>query len=229
MRVKLIEDHLELATLIRKGLEARDFHVDISRTGENGLEALKDLDFDAVILDLGLPDQDGMAVLRTMRRKHPSLPVLVLTSRVRISDVVEGLDAGADDYMTKPFEMRELEARLRALLRRPSTALGTILSAGDIEFDAGARQVRIDGHGVTMSRREMEVLELLMRRADRTVPKSLIEDNLYGRGETLSSNSVEVLIHRLRRRLDDARSNATIETVHGVGYMITSKDTKPPR
>lgn len=225
MRVKLIEDHLELAALIKKGLEARDFRVDISSTGESGLEAVEALDFDAVILDLGLPDQDGMVVLRTLRRKHPSIPVLVLTSRVRISDVVDGLDAGADDYMTKPFEMRELEARLRALLRRPSTALGNVLSVGDIAFDTGARQVRIGGAGITMSRREMEVLELLMRRADRTVPKSLIEDNLYGMGETLSSNSVEVLIHRLRRRLHDAGSNAAIETVHGVGYMITFKKT----
>jgi DNA-binding response OmpR family regulator len=223
MRVKLIEDHSELAALIKKGLEARDFRVDISATGENGLEALEALNFDAVILDLGLPDQDGLVVLQSLRRKHPSIPVLILTSRVRISDVVDGLDAGADDYMTKPFEMRELEARLRALLRRPSTALGTILSVGDIEFDAGARQVRIGGSTVTMSRREMEVLELLIRRADRTVPKSLIEDNLYGMGETLSSNSVEVLIHRLRRRLQDAGSNAAIETVHGVGYMITTK------
>ena len=224
MRVCLIEDHPDLASLIQKGMKSRDISVDIFGSEEDGLAALELFEFDAVVLDLGLPDQDGMSVLKTLRAEHPSVPVIILTARVGIPDIVGGLDAGADDYMTKPFEMDVLAARLRALLRRPRESLGTTLNVANVQLDCGTREVRVDGKGIPMPRRETEGLELLMRRVGQAVPKTAIEQNLYGLGETLSSNSVEVLIHRLRRRLKAANAKAVVETRYGIGYALIAEE-----
>ncbi len=224
MHILLIEDHQRLAALIRKGLERMQFTVDSCTEGAEGLAALRSSRFDAVILDLGLPDMDGMQVLREMREADNAVPVLVLTSRIRVSDRVQGLDAGADDYLTKPFDMGELVARLRALLRRPSSLVGKILNIGNLTFDTGAREASIAGQALMLTPLETRLLELLVRRGGKVVPKTQLEDNLYGMGETISSNSLEVLVHRLRKKLSDAGAQVSVHTVRGVGYMLTGED-----
>jgi len=224
MRIQLVEDHPQLASLIKKGLESADFQVDVFRTGKDALEAHDFTQFDAMILDLGLPDTDGLKVLDKLRKNQKSLPILILTSRVQIGEVVKGLDQGADDYMTKPFAMEELLARLHALLRRPGTVLGKALITDNLELDTGAREVRVDGSPVRLSPREIEALELLMRRSGKVVPKTAMESSLYGMSETLSSNSVEVIVHRLRRKIEAAGADCAIKTVHGVGYMLIGKN-----
>ena len=224
MRILLIEDHARLASFIRKGLKAAQFDVDVAANGATALEDLECVHYDAAILDLGLPDMDGLDILNVLRAKNNAIPVLILTSRVQLTDKVSGLNAGADDYLTKPFAMAELIARLHALLRRPPTTLGQLLTTGNIELDMQAREARLAGcdHPLPLSRREISVLEQLMRRSGKVTPKDLMEQSLYGAGEDLSSNSVEVLVHRLRKKLTDAGAKATIHTVHGIGYMIMS-------
>ncbi|MFQ5775941.1 MAG: response regulator [Kiloniellaceae bacterium] len=216
----LVEDHVRLAGFIRKGLEAAEFDVDAVETAATAAEALACTRYDAVVLDLGLPDMDGLDLLKSLRRKQTSVPVLVLTSRIQVADRVAGLNAGADDYLTKPFVMEELVARLHALLRRPHQTLGPVLEAGEVTLDVTAREARVAGRPVALSRRELGLLEQLLRRSGKVVPKTLIEQSLYGVGDELSSNSVEVLVHRLRKKLSDAAAKATIHTVRGVGYMI---------
>ena len=224
MRILLIEDHVRLAGFIRKGLKATQFDVDLAANGSEALESIDSVRYDAAILDLGLPDMDGLDLLKELRDKGNGIPVLVLTSRVQLADKVEGLNAGADDYLTKPFAMEELVARLHALLRRPHSALGQTLRTGNLELDVLAREVRRTDcdRVLPLSRRELSILEQLMRRGGKVAPKDLLEQSLYGMGEDLSSNSVEVLIHRVRKKLADAGADATIHTIRGIGYMITA-------
>lgn len=224
MRVLLVEDHERLASLIREGLEKAHLDVDPVTMALEAQQALTAHHYDAMVLDLGLPDRDGLELLRDLRRDKNSIPILVLTSRVQVSDRVTGLDAGADDYLTKPFAMEELVSRIRALLRRPKSALGQILSAGDISLDIGAREARVDGKRLQISPKEMRILEQLLRRSGKVVPKGLLEQGLYGIEDEISSNSVEVLVHRLRKRLLDAGAHAAIHTVRGVGYLILADD-----
>lgn len=225
MRILLIEDHTRLAGLIRKGLSAARFNVDLVGTARDALANIACVAYDAVILDLGLPDMDGLELLGQLRTKAVTVPVLILTSRIRLQDKVHGLNAGADDYLTKPFEMDELVARIHALLRRPQPTLGQTLTVGNLELDTLAREVRTSDlrEPLPLSGREFSVLEQLMRRGGKVVPKELIEQSLYGTGEDLSSNSVEVLIHRVRKKLADMGADAAIHTVRGVGYMIASE------
>ena len=224
MRILLIEDQLRLAELIEKGLQDAGIGVDRFRRGDLGLAALETTGYDGVVLDLGLPDIDGLDLLRAIRRKGKSLPVLILTSRVQVADRVRGLDAGADDYMVKPFAMEELAARLRALMRRPTDTLSQVIQVGNVTFETNARQIGVGGKPVFLSSREVDLLEILMRRVDRVVSKPFLESNLYGSGEELSSNSVEVLLHRLRKKLENADAQLVIHTVRGVGYMLSAGD-----
>jgi len=224
VRVLLVEDHERLASLIRGGLEKAQLDVDPVTTALEALQALASHHYDAMVLDLGLPDRDGLDLLRDLRRDRNSIPILVLTSRVQVSDRVTGLDAGADDYLTKPFAMEELVSRIRALLRRPKSALGQVLSAGDISLDVVAREARLHGERLQISPKEMRILEQLLRRSGKVVPKGLLEQGLYGIEDEISSNSVEVLVHRLRKRLLDAGACATIHTVRGVGYLILADE-----
>jgi DNA-binding response OmpR family regulator len=220
MRLQLIEDHPRLAQLVQKGLRQASFDVDIFDRGDDALAAFEAAHYDAVILDLGLPDQDGLSVLRTLRGRGVSAPVLILTSRIRISDRVAGLDAGADDYVTKPFAMAELVARLHALLRRPQATLGSTLSAGNVALESASREVFVADTPVAFSSREIGALELLMRRKSRTVPKKFLESTLYGIDEPVTANTVEVLIHRLRKKLSEAGAGVDIQTVRGIGYLL---------
>lgn len=220
MRILLVEDHLRLAQTIVEGLSGFGFGVDLFTTVEEGLAATKSMSYDAVILDLGLPDRDGLELIKELRASAIWVPILVLTARDGIDDRVEGLDRGADDYMLKPFAMKELAARLRALLRRPGGPLGNTIDIGNITLDTAARQLKVGGRTVAISPRELDALELLMRRADQVVPKRLFEDSLYGLSDDVSPNTIEALISRLRRRLEAIEAQVSIHTLRGIGYLL---------
>jgi len=224
MRMLLVEDNERLAKTTKQGLERESFAVDTFGTASEAEAALETVSYDAVILDLGLPDGNGLTILRNMREQGSTTPVIILTARDGVDDRVKGLDTGADDYLLKPFAMEELVARVRALLRRPGGALGLTLTAGNISFDTTAREVRVNEVPINVSRREMGVLEQLMRRNGRVVPKDVLEDKLYGFGEEVLSNSVEVHISRLRKRLSKADASITIHTLRGVGYLLSEEN-----
>ena len=224
MRVLLVEDNLRLSTLVRRGLEKEDFTVDGVGTLSDAEAALDTAPYDVVILDLGLPDGDGLDLLRAMRAQGSHVPVLVLTARDGVDDRVKGLNAGADDYLLKPFAVEELTARLRALLRRPDGALGLSLSAGNITFDTSAREVRVGTELLKISKKEMGVLEQLMRRSGRVVPKDMLECKLYGFDDDVSANSLEASFSRLRKRLAQVDAAVSIHTLRGVGYLLSDSD-----
>ncbi|MBC8269268.1 MAG: response regulator transcription factor [Rhodospirillaceae bacterium] len=224
MRLLLVEDNQRLAETTKEGLEKESFTVDWFDTVGESEAAIETVSYDAIVLDLGLPDGDGMDILKQLRARKSSTPVLILTARDGVDDRVKGLDGGADDYLLKPFAMAELIARVRALLRRPGGALGLALTAGNVSFDTAAREVRVDENVISVSRREMGVLEQLMRRYGRVVPKDILEDKLYGFGEEVTSNSVEVHISRLRKRLSKANADISVHTLRGVGYLLSEDD-----
>ena len=219
MRILLVEDNDELRALLIRGLEAAGFPVDALATQSESEAALRTNRYSALILDLGLPDGDGLTLLRSIRERSDPLPVLILTARDSVRHRVSGLQTGADDYLVKPFAMEELIARLQALLRRPGELLGKSLQLANLTFDTEARQAFVDGTPQILSARELAVLEILLRRSGRVVSKKLVEDQIFGLGD-LSSNAIEVYIHRLRKGLADRGARVTIHTVRGVGYMI---------
>ena len=220
MRLLLVEDNSALAELVAQGLGRSGFAVDAIGAAEEIQERLLSSQYAAVVLDLGLPDGDGLDSLRAMRARGDRTPVLILTARGSVHDRVDGLNAGADDYLVKPFATEELVARLQALLRRPGELLGNRLEVGGLTLDVAGRQVLIGGEPRLFSAREVELLELLMRRPGRVVPKGYVEDHLFGLEQPIGSNAVEVSIHRLRRRLQELGAPVTVHTVRGVGYLI---------
>jgi DNA-binding response OmpR family regulator len=220
MRILLFEDHYRLAESIITGLAKFGFGVDAFSTAADGTSAIKSMNYDAIVLDLGLPDRDGLEVLRELRQSSSVAPILILTARDSIEDRVIGLNAGADDYVTKPFAMVELAARLRALLRRPSHSTANALTIGNLRLDVSARQVTVNGSTLHFSAREIEALEMLMRREGLVISKNSLEDGLYGMHRNVSLNSIEVLISRLRRRLKETKAACTIHTLHGIGYLM---------
>jgi DNA-binding response OmpR family regulator len=220
MRLLVVEDNLELAELLRKGLALAGLAADVVNNAADARTALATTHFAAAVFDLGLPDGDGLAVLREIRERKDTTPVLVLTARSGVRDRVTGLRTGADDYLVKPFAFEELVARIQALLRRPGDLLGQALNVGNVAFDIEARQVFVDQQPQFFSAREMAVLEILMRRSGRVVAKKLVEDHLFGLSSDGGSNAVEVYIHRLRKQLADAGARVQIHTIRGVGYLI---------
>jgi DNA-binding response OmpR family regulator len=221
MRILVVEDHERFAGFIKTGLEKEGFTVDIALTGAEGDAAFTAVTYDVVVLDLGLPDADGLSLLKDWRDQGSAVPVLILTARDGVEARVKGLNAGSDDYMLKPFAMEELVARIRALLRRPGGSLGSVIEVGDLSFDTTAREVQVNDKPLTVSRREMSVLEHLMRRAGRVVPKDVLEDKIYGFDQEVSSNSVEVHVSRLRKRLSSSDANVSVHTIRGVGYLLS--------
>lgn len=224
MRILLTEDNEELRDAIREGLEKADFAVDGFELADEADAAISTTKYDAVILDLGLPDGDGIDLLKSWRDRGETVPVLILTARDALDDRVAGLDSGADDYLAKPFAMEEVLARLRALLRRPGAALGVVLTAGNVTFDVTSREVRIDDVLIPIPRREMAVLEQLMRRLGNVVPKDLLSDSVYSFDDDVTSNSLEVGISRLRKRLSNVGAKVSIHTLRGVGYLLTENE-----
>ncbi len=220
MRVLLFEDHGKLAESIVKGLGEFGFEVDAFQTAVNGLNAFKTIVYDATILDLGLPDCEGLEVLVELRKHHASASILILTARDSIDARVSGLDAGADDYVVKPFAMAELAARLRALLRRPGQPLSGILAVGNLQLQTSSRHVTVNGTAVRFPLREVAALELLMRREGQVVGKAALEDSLYGEAGNVASNNLEVVISRLRRRLSSIGANCSVHTLYGIGYLL---------
>jgi DNA-binding response OmpR family regulator len=223
MRLLLVEDNERFAVLLKRGLVAAGFVVDVLPTAEDAAAALRASRFDVVVLDLGLPDADGLDVLGAMRRRQDATPVLILTARGSLEDRVVGLQSGADDYLVKPFALEELVARLHALLRRPGNLLGATLKLGNIALDTEARQVFVGDQPVFFSAREIAVLEQLLRRSGRVVAKNLLADNLYGLSQEIGSNAVEVYVHRLRRHFAEMGASVQIHTLRGVGYLITEE------
>jgi two-component system response regulator TctD len=224
MRLLLIEDSEPLSDLVAKGLANSGFDADKAVTAAEARAALTTMRYAAIILDLGLPDADGMTVLRELRARGDPTPVIILTARGRVEDRISGLQAGADDYLGKPFAIEELVARLQALLRRPGHLLGLSLQLGNVSFDTEGRQVTVGDLPRILSPRELAVLEILLRRAGRVVPKTLLEDQLYGLATDIGSNAVEVYVHRLRKQLVEAGADVEIHTIRGVGYLIRPRD-----
>ena len=223
MRVLLVEDNADLVSLLVKGLERNDIAVDAVSTAAEARAAVGALRYTAIVLDLGLPDEDGLAWLRDLRAGGDGTPVLVLTARDGVSDRVAGLRAGADDYLGKPFALDELVARLRALMRRSGNLLGQRLTLGNVALDTEGRQVTVGGTVRPFSSRETAVLEILLRRCGNVAPKRLFEDHLFGLSDEVGSNAVEVYIHRLRRVLADSGATVQVHTVRGVGYMLAEQ------
>jgi DNA-binding response OmpR family regulator len=221
MRILLIEDHPRLAEAVAEGLDREGFGVDAFATAEDGEAAAQTLSYDAIVLDLGLPDRDGIALLRALRVAGNQTPILILTARDAVDARVSGLDAGADDYLLKPFAMAELAARLRALLRRPEGVLGAVLKAGNIEFDSVGRAITVNGLPTFISRRELDVLELLMRRIGQVVTRAVLEDKTYGLNDSVLPNALEAVVSRLRKHLLSANSGVSIHAMRGVGYLLT--------
>ncbi len=222
MRLLLVEDNDELSKLLAKSLHFAGLDADIVTTAAEALDVARSTPHSAVILDLGLPDGDGLVVLRTLRNERSTTPVIVLTARDGVHDRVAGLAAGADDYLVKPFAIEELVARLEAILRRPGQLLGRSLTIGNLVFDSVSRQLYINGDPQTLPAREFAVLEILMRRSGRVVSKRLLEDQIFGLSTDVGSNAVEVYVHRLRKSLQDKGSNTVIHTIRGIGYLITA-------
>jgi DNA-binding response OmpR family regulator len=223
LRLLVIEDEDRLSGILKSKLGEIGFTVDIAGSAADAGIALELINYDAAVLDLGLPDGDGLAVLTTARAKGMALPILILTARDAVEDRVAGLNAGADDYLTKPFAMAELVARIKALLRRPGGVLGMTLEAGNVCLDTIGRELTIGGNPVRLSRRELAILEQMMRRFGRIVPKALLEEKLYGIDEEPDSNPIPVHVHHLRRQFEAAGADVEIHTIRGVGYVLADR------
>ena len=222
MRVLLAEDDPLLGDGLRAGLRQNGFQVDWVRDGEAAERELRAQPYAAVVLDLGLPRKDGLAVLAAVRRAGLALPVLVLTARDTVPERIQGLDTGADDYVVKPVDLGELAARLRALVRRAHGQPQENLQVRDVTLDPAARAVRRAGEPVTLSVREFDLLHALMLNAGRVLSREQLEQHLYSWGEEVESNAIEVHIHHLRRKL----GGALIRTVRGVGYSLVREEGK---
>lgn len=216
MRVLLVEDDAMIGDAVRVGLGRAGITVDWVRDGAAGLAAASGEPFGAVLLDLGLPTRDGLQVLRELRARSHKVPVIIITARDGVEDRIAGLDSGADDYVVKPFDVDELAARLRAVVRRHQGRAEPALEAAGIRMEPASREVRVDGQPVVLSAREFALLELLMRRPGLPLSRAQIEEQLLGWGEEVCSNAVEVQIHHLRRKIGPSR----IHNIRGVGYFV---------
>jgi two-component system copper resistance phosphate regulon response regulator CusR len=221
MRILVVEDDVKVAEFVRRGLTEEGYAVDVLHDGSDAGDQAAAFDYDAVVLDMMLPKQSGFQVLRTIRARKASLPVVILTARDSVQDRIAGLDAGADDYMAKPFALAELSARLRALLRRGAPRV-TNLRVGDLEIDTIRRSVSRGGKPIDLKPKEYALLEFLMKHADRPVTRSLIIEHVWDIHFDSVSNVVEVYINALRNKIDRGQT-PLIHTIRGVGYMLSSK------
>lgn len=216
MRILLVEDDRLLGDGLVTGLRTHGHAVEWVRDGEAGLAALETESFAVIVLDLGLPRCDGRSMLHALRSRGDATPVLVLTARDEVRSKIEALDAGADDYVLKPFDLDEIAARLRALVRRANGRPVTVLRHGDLELNAATRRVSVGGEQVALTGREFDLLNLLLEGRGRVQTRRVLEEQLYAWGETIGSNALEVHVHHLRRKI----GGDVIRTVRGVGYMV---------
>ncbi|SFU32105.1 two-component system, OmpR family, response regulator PhoP [Nitrosomonas eutropha] len=220
MRILVVEDELLLQNQIRQQLEAAGYMVDTCNNGEEGGFLATEYRFDAAIIDIGLPGKSGLDVIKALRQRGSLLPILILTARSSWQDKVQGLETGADDYLTKPFQMEELQARVKALLRRANGIPQTLLECGPIVVDVTAQQVSVNGVSIELTSFEYRLLEELVRHRDEVLSKYTLADALYPHDEDRDSNVLEVMIGRLRRKLDPDGTLKPIETLRGRGYRF---------
>jgi len=221
MRILVVEDEPALLQQLKRELEAQDYTVDATGDGKEALYFATDYPFDAAVVDLGLPGLSGLEVIARLRARGSRLPILILTARGRWQDKVQGLEAGADDYLTKPFQMEELLARLKALLRRAAGSAQDILQCGPVTLNLSAQQVSVNGSEVELTSFEYHLLEHLARSRGRVLSKDDLAAHLYPHDEERDSNVIEVLIGRLRRKLDPDGTLQPLETLRGRGYRFT--------
>jgi two-component system OmpR family response regulator len=223
LRILLVEDDAVLATALTRALRQAAYAVDALESGSEADRVLRIDVYDLVVLDLGLPGLDGLEVLRRLRDRRSRVPVLALTARDALEDRVAGLDLGADDYLTKPFDLPEFEARVRALIRRGHYNAAALVAHGRLSLDTAGRRLYCDEEPIDLSLRELAVAEILILRAGRVVSKEQMVDHLYGwNNEEVGSNAIEVYVHRVRRKLEPA--GVTIRTVRGMGYLLERPD-----
>jgi two-component system, OmpR family, response regulator len=220
MRLLLVEDDERLSASLARGLRGEGYAVDVAATGEDAIVHARVYEYDVVILDVMLPGLDGVSVCRTLREAERWCPVLMLTARDGVADRIRGLDAGADDYLVKPFDFGELVARVRALLRRGTPERPAVLTAGDLELDPATRTVIRAGRLVALSAREFAIVEYLLRRAGEVVSRSDLLEHVWDRNFEGSTNVVDVYVGYLRRKLEDPFGRPLIRTVRGAGYVI---------
>ncbi len=220
MRILIVEDEHRLASVVKRGLEEEGYAVDTVYDGDDGLALARLGHYDLIVLDLMLPGADGLSVVRTLRQQSLNTPILILTARDALDDVVRGLDGGADDYMTKPFAFQELLARVRALIRRESMSRDPVIRIRDLEVDTVARKVRRGGRRVELTSKEYGVLEFLARNPNRVLSRTQIAEHVWDYDFTAMSNVVDVYIRHLRRKIDEGHEPKLIQTVRGSGYEL---------
>ncbi|HZC42247.1 MAG TPA: response regulator transcription factor, partial [Streptosporangiaceae bacterium] len=222
VRVLVVEDEQRLAAAVRRGLQAEGFAVDLAHNGPDGLHLAREGGYDAVVLDLMLPGLSGYRVCQQLRAEENWVPILILSAKDGEYDLADGLDLGADDYLTKPFSYVVLAARLRALLRRGAAPRPAVLQAGDLSLDPGTRQVRRGGTEISLTPREFALLEYLLRRAGQVVSKATLLEHVWDSFDTTELNAVEVYAGYLRRKIDVPFGRAALQTVRGAGYRLAA-------
>lgn len=226
MRVLIVEDERKISAYVKRGLEESGYAVDAAYTGREALDWAESAPYDVIILDILLPEMDGLAVCRELRRQKNRTPILMLTARDAIDDRVAGLDAGADDYLVKPFAIKELLARLRALSRRAGDLpKSPIMEFADLTLDTSTRQVKRNGRTIELAAKEYAVLECLMREPERVLTRTLIAEHVWNYDTFNQSNVVDVYIRNLRRKIDDGFEVKLIHTVRGAGYRLSLHET----
>jgi DNA-binding response OmpR family regulator len=229
MRVLIAQDDPALATFVKKGLEAEHYAVDVTHDGEQAKTMATEMDYDLFMLELDLPGVDGVAILRHLRPRKPSMPILVLTSRNKVEDRVQCLDLGADDYMGKPFSFSELSARIRALLRRSHLPAASVLTVADLKLDRVERRVERASKRIELTSKEFGLLEYLMLNAGRRVSRAMIIEHVWNLSFDSGTNVIDVYVNYLRRKVDNGFGRRLIHTVRGVGYELSATDSSRPR
>lgn len=224
MRILVVEDERDLAAIVKQGLEEAGYAVDVAHDGEEGLYMAETYPVDAIVLDIMLPLMDGLAVLRAVRKKGVTTPVILLTARDALLDKIKGLDTGADDYLTKPFVFGELLARIRSLLRRKGEVKEALIRVSDLEIDTASHQVKRAGRSVPLSAKEYAFLEFLAYRKGSVVSRTEIIEHIYNEDADMDSNVVDVYINYLRNKIDKDHKRKLIHTVRGAGYILKEED-----